>query len=113
MERQKFTLFQQFFLDLLHFSNTICPYSLHFANDDTSVTAVGNTERCDEVSRSPLSNHAATSPAIHDDQLWAVGIHTSLKFGKLPFPAYYLIVYHIEVDFIINCYLRANIRHFS
>ena len=56
---------------------------------------------------------AHTSPAIHDDQLRAVGIHTSLKFGKLPFPAYYLIVYHIEVDFIINYYLRANIRHFS
>ena len=34
MERQKITLFQHFFLDLLHFSNTFCPYSLHFSNDD-------------------------------------------------------------------------------
>ena len=33
MERQKFTLFQPFFLDLLHFSNTICLYSLHFSNN--------------------------------------------------------------------------------
>ena len=32
MERQKITLFQHFFLNLLHFSNTICPYSLHFSN---------------------------------------------------------------------------------
>ena len=33
MERQKITLFQHFFLDLLHFSNTIWPYSLHFSNN--------------------------------------------------------------------------------
>ena len=33
MERQKITLFQHFFLNLLHFSNTICPYSLHFSNN--------------------------------------------------------------------------------
>ena len=32
MERQKITLFQHFFLDLLHFSNTIYLYSLHFSN---------------------------------------------------------------------------------
>ena len=33
IERQKFTLFQHFFLDLLHFSNTIYPYFLHFSNN--------------------------------------------------------------------------------
>ena len=33
MERQKFTLFQHFFLDLLHFSNMIYPYFLHFSNN--------------------------------------------------------------------------------
>ena len=33
MERQKITLFQHFFLDLLHFSNMIYPYSLHFSNN--------------------------------------------------------------------------------
>ena len=32
MERQKITLFQHFFLNLLHFSNTIYPYFLHFSN---------------------------------------------------------------------------------
>ena len=40
MERQKITLFQHFFIDFLHFSNTIYPDSLHFSNTESQKDSV-------------------------------------------------------------------------
>ena len=40
MERQKITLFQHFFIDFLHFSNTIYPDFLHFSNTESQKNSV-------------------------------------------------------------------------
>ena len=40
MERQKITLFQHFFIDFLHFSNTISPDFLHFSNTESQKDSV-------------------------------------------------------------------------